>query len=115
MEISLETIGGGRPWIARVVGVGGKYGLIREFENGTVDYSGSNSKRTRGVFTSWILSDGIYEVKGGHSWGSAGDRKFIRVKGETQEDIKGSEVRKLLAPAPAPVRLIETDADPVFC
>jgi len=87
MILELEKIGGQKPWVARITGTDPKYGLAREFVNGTADYSRKNKPGTRGIYYSFYLMDGIYEVKGGNSWGSAGDRKFIRVIGDLFEKV----------------------------
>ena len=79
MELLLEHIGSHRPWVARISGRDPKRGLRREFVSGSRDYSGSNSKGSRGIVTLYTLDDGQYEVCGGDSWGSAGKRYFIRV------------------------------------
>lgn len=90
--ITIEKIGNERPWVAKITGRDLKYGLSREFVDGVADYTGSNSKRTRGVMYSFALGDGIYEVKGGESWSSRGNRSFLRVCGGSHERITLEEV-----------------------
>jgi hypothetical protein len=90
--IELEKIGGNKPWVARIVGTDPKYGLAREFVDGAVDYSRANRPRTRGVYYTYYLKNGYYEVKGGHSWGHANDRKFVRVTSGKVEPATLQEV-----------------------
>ena len=86
LTIELEKIGGSKPWIARITGRDEKYGLAREFVDGVADYSRSNRPGTRGVYYSFDLGTGYYEVKGGTSWGSCDNRKFIHVRDDDQDD-----------------------------
>lgn len=87
ITLELEKIGGSKPWVARITGIDPKYGLAREFVNGIADYSRSNRPGTRGIYYSFDLADGIYEIKGGNSWGSAGSRGFLLVRGGASEPI----------------------------
>ena len=92
ITLELEKIGGSKPWVARITGTDPKFGLARDFVNGVADYSRSNRPGTRGVYLSFDLDDGIYEVKGGESWRSAGSRKFIRVAGDDSTKMTMSDV-----------------------
>mgnify|MGYP001560052810 CR=1 FL=1 len=92
VTLEIEKIGGSKPWVARITGTDQKYGLAREFVNGTADYSRSNRPGTRDVYFFFDLDDGIFEVKGGTSWGSANDRKFVKVAGDSYEKISMPEV-----------------------
>jgi hypothetical protein len=96
ISLVLEKIGGSKPWVARITGTDPKYGLAREFVNGIADYSRSNKPGTRGVYFTFYLGDGIYEVNGGTSWGSAGDRRFIRVLDEESDPVKMQEVLEVV-------------------
>lgn len=87
VSVEIEKIGGSKPWIARITGTDPKFGLARQFVDGVADYSRANRPKTRGVYFFFTLDDGVYEVKGGASWGSANDRKFIRVSGDSWEKI----------------------------
>jgi len=86
---TVEKIGSEKPWIAKITGRDKKYGLSRDFVQGVADF-------TRGVYYSFELDDGVYEVKGGTSWGSANDRKFIRVAGDDYSMIGISQVLESL-------------------
>lgn len=97
VTINLEKIGGAKPWIARITGTDSKYGLAREFVTAQVDYSGSNRPGTRGVIYSFDLSDGYYELKGGSSWGSANQRKFLHVVGTEAKPATLGEVKSWLS------------------
>lgn len=97
VTIELEKIGGQKPWIARITGVDPKYGLAREFVRAQVDYSRSNKPGTRGVYYSFDLSDGYYELKGGSSWGSANQRKFVHVVGNESKPATLGEVKSWLS------------------
>lgn len=92
MMLEIEKIGGSKPWVARITGTDPKYGLARTFVAGVADYSRSNRPGTRGVFFAFDLDDGIYEIKGGDSWGSADNRKFCRVVGDKMERLTRQEV-----------------------
>jgi hypothetical protein len=92
ITLELEKIGGSKPWVARITGTDPKFGLARTFVNGIADYSRSNRPGTRGIYHAFDLDEGIYEVKGGSSWGSAGRRSFVRVHGDVSEEITMAEV-----------------------
>ena len=78
--IEVEKIGGAKAWIAEIVGPDSKYKLAREFV-GNMDYSRKNRPGTRGIYCCHHLEEGkIYELCGGHSWGSAGERRFVAVR-----------------------------------
>ena len=98
--LELETIGGSRPWVARITGTDQKYGLAREFVNGTKDYSQANKPRTRGVYTIYTLADGIYEVNSPEAWGKT-KRFFVRIAAGERTTISAVEVRKEVASEPA--------------
>lgn len=97
MKLVLEKIGSSKPWVARITGTDAKFGFCREFVDGIADYSRSNRPRTRGVYYHFELSDGVYEVKGGTSWGSAEKRCFVRVVGETRETVTMQDVREAIS------------------
>ena len=66
-------------WVAEIVGPDEKYGLARNFLRAKLDYSRSNSKGSRGIFSEYILETGkIYEVKSQESW-SKSNRYFCVV------------------------------------
>lgn len=70
-----------QPWVARVTGAGGKFGVEREFLASTVGPDG------RLEFT---LSDGeIYEVNANLGW--TAQRYFCRVKGDTMAKMSKAE------------------------
>jgi len=97
-EYTGELIGGSKPWIARIIGPDPKFNLARKFENGVVDYSKANSKRTRGVKTTWLLSNGIYEINLPKSWNRA-DRRFIKIDGDNEITMSASDVLREVANA----------------
>lgn len=89
--IRLETIGASKSWVARITGPDTRYGLTREFVVGARDYSRANAPRTRGVYTSYQLPDGIYEVNDPQSW-SRVERYFLRVVNGEASPILMAEV-----------------------
>lgn len=67
--LKLETIGSTRPWVSEIVGKDAQYGYARRFLIGRHDFSRANSKRARGVFTTYDLEPGrLYEVTSPESW-----------------------------------------------
>ena len=99
MQIELEMIGSQKPWIARITGKDPKFGVAREFIQGTRDYSRANKPRTRGVYTVWSLEDGIYEINAPRAWGKT-DRFFVRIAGGQQALISAAELMDALAGVP---------------
>ena len=93
--ITAETIGNTKPWVARITGTDPKYGLKREFVNGTRDYSNANSVKTRGVETTWVLGDGIYECSLPKSWKNT-ERFFTIVTQDGYQFLTSTEVIKLV-------------------
>ena len=86
MTLLLETIGGVRPWVAEITGTDEKFGLNREFLRGVNDYSRANSKKTRGVYTLYTMTEGhLYETKYKESWNKE-ERYYFRVD-------SGAEIR----------------------
>ena len=70
-----------RSWCARIIGVHPKYRWEREFLKGMKDYSGSNSKGSRGITCTYILESwNVYEIKAAISWRSE-ERYFCFVDG----------------------------------
>jgi hypothetical protein len=63
-------------WVAKLTGLGGKYGIKREFVKPVVDYSGANKSGNRGVMMYWHVEDGIYET----CLGKRHERGFCRVQ-----------------------------------
>ena len=56
-------------WVAKITGFCVEYdGLKREFVKGNRDYAKANSKGTRGIYVSYFLDPGVYEVKHKTSW-----------------------------------------------
>jgi hypothetical protein len=81
-------------WVARLTGKNGPI-LVREFQRGVRDYAAANSTGSRGIFTYYPLSDGIYEVNDRRAWGNV-RRYFIRVEGEAITEISIREVMEWL-------------------
>jgi hypothetical protein len=69
---------GGMPrlWVAKLTGLGGKYGIEREFIDPVVDYSNANKSGNRGVMMYWHVENGVYET----SLGKRYERGFCRVE-----------------------------------
>lgn len=61
------------PWIARLTGMGAGMRLQREFLHGRRDYSEANGSGSRGIWTHYLLEDGLYEVNEAIDW-----RKYRR-------------------------------------
>jgi hypothetical protein len=76
--IVLEQIGSSRPWVARILGKDAKWGLARTFLSGITDREGANSAGSRGVFTTYELHDGAYEISSPESWKRT-DRYFALI------------------------------------
>lgn len=95
MIVEGEQIGGERPWVAKIKGQDEKYGLERDFCVGIKDYSRANSKRTRGVYTSWMLSDGVYETSLPRSWNRT-TRQLIVIEGDVSREISTVEALQIL-------------------
>jgi len=80
-----------KPWVARITGLDPKYGLAREFLRGQKDYTDANSTGSRGVFLTYWLPEGIYEVYERTGWKS--ERRFFcrseqgRLVRMTQEEV----------------------------
>jgi hypothetical protein len=77
ITITGEQIGSNKPWIARITGPDPKYRLARAFEAGVRDYGAANSVGSRGIRTTWLLADGVYEISLPQSPEST-DRYFAR-------------------------------------
>lgn len=101
--ITIEHIGGtGYGWIAKITGFDTKFKFSREFV-GTRDFSHSNSKKTRGIFTSANLADGeIYQVEDPTSWGNT-DYYYCQVKGKKMERLIEEQVIRRLKRRGAPM------------
>lgn len=94
ITVEYETIGGERPWVAEITGKDAKYGLARKFVDGTRDYSRANSKRTRGVYTTYTLVPGrVYECSDPRSW-SRTERYFARVVDGELETMDAEQVEQ---------------------
>ncbi len=56
-------------WVAKITGYCVEFdGFKRDFIKGNRDYAKANSKGSRGIYVSYFLSPGIYEVKHKTSW-----------------------------------------------
>lgn len=55
-------------WVAKITGHCDFDGFKREFVKGNRDYAKANSKGTRGIYVSYFLDPGVYEVKHKTSW-----------------------------------------------
>ena len=93
-SLRLERIGGGgygfglfripcRAWVAEI----GPITLKRSFLCPCLDYSGANSKGTRGVYATYVLApERIYEVSSPESW-STTRRYFCHVVDGAIEEL----------------------------
>lgn len=64
------------PWVAEIQGIDPTYGFQREFLKCMKDYSGANSKGSRGVIYTFVLYPGVlYEVSCKTSW--FGSRRYF--------------------------------------
>lgn len=93
VTLKLEQIGNARPWVARIIGTDPKYGVAREFATGVRDYSQANKPRTRGVYTTYTLDEGIWEINAPRSWGNV-RRYWARCSGGKVEEITGADALK---------------------
>jgi hypothetical protein len=71
-------------WVSRIDGT------CRKFQSFRRDYSGANSKQTRGVYAVYFLRPGLYEVEEQLSW-KRSNRRFIRVTDEGEILAIGEE------------------------
>jgi hypothetical protein len=51
-----------QPYVARLNGTGSEGEFSKVFIHGYLDYSKSNSKGSRGIYKTYFLDDGLYEV-----------------------------------------------------
>jgi hypothetical protein len=72
----------GKTWLARITGVGGRYGVDRDFVN-SVSKDLSKSGKT-GTFTYVLDTDGIYQSNEGRK---RLGRRWWRVTGDSVEEI----------------------------
>jgi hypothetical protein len=96
ITITGEQIGGNKPWIARITGPDPKYRLARAFEAGIRDYGGAVG--SRGISTTWVLADGVYEISIPKSSKSI-DRYFAEVKDGQIQRLTAAEVIKMVTQA----------------
>lgn len=96
--IRLEAPHGGRPWVARIVGLCPTYEFAREFASGAKDYRDANKDGSRGVWLYYQLPPGLYEVKRLTDHG-ASERYFARVENLTMKRIEKREVLAWLSGA----------------
>jgi hypothetical protein len=83
----------GKTWLARLTGVGGKFGVEREFQVGRKDLSRSGKTGT----ITYTLTDGIYESHearrklGRKWWRVTGDEIVELLEAEALEALEGGE------------------------
>lgn len=84
---------GQRPWVARITGESGRFGLARSFVEPFRDFTDAHySRRGRfsGLRLEWLLPEGVYEVC---TWSRRGwIRRFVRSEGGNLIDIERQEV-----------------------
>jgi hypothetical protein len=89
--IKAETIGETKPVLRQLIGWErpGVYDRDQRwcwmYVDGNKDYSQSNSKGTRGVFTTYKIYNGIYHLKCKTSWANTIDQYYIVKDGKPQE------------------------------
>ncbi len=83
------------PYVARITGVGGRLGIVREFVRGRKDYSAANSTGSRGIRIHYMLPPGVYEVQEILSWRDA-RRYFVRSDGGRLAEIDREEALRCL-------------------
>jgi hypothetical protein len=98
ITITGEQIGSNKPWIARINGPDPKYRLARAFEAGVRDYGAANSVGSRGISTTWVLGDGVYEISIPKSSKTI-DRYFAEVKDGQMQRLTAEEVIKMVTQA----------------
>lgn len=82
----------GSPWIAEIIGTHPGYRFDRRFIKAQKDYSGGNSKGSRGVMLHFVVEDGRpYEVSKRTSW-KGSSRYFFRVTNGQEERLTEQEV-----------------------
>ena len=82
-------------WAARIIGVDSSSKLQREFLRGQRDYTEANSEGSRGIFTYYPLTDGIYEVNSRYHWRKI-RHYFCKVIGTEIIEISKDEVIECL-------------------
>jgi hypothetical protein len=98
ITITGEQIGSNKPWIARINGPDPKYRLARAFEAGVRDYGAANSVGSRGISTTWVLGDGVYEISIPKSSKTI-DRYFAEVIDGRMQRLTAEEVIKMVTQA----------------
>ena len=69
-------------WVAKITGYCSEFdGFKREFVHGNRDYAKANSKGSRGIYVTYFLNPGLYEVKHKTSWKNT-ERYFCMVTEE---------------------------------
>jgi hypothetical protein len=77
------------PWVARILGRHPKFRFDRDFVRGMKDYSKANGAGSRGVYSTYWLEPGIYEVAEKRSWGSSRRYFCVVYNGEVTEIPEG--------------------------
>lgn len=99
-----EQIGDKKPWVAELTGWNPSYGYDRDFLRAKADYSGANSRETRGVQFTWTLQlDRVYEAWWMRSW-SDHQRAYLRVTPEGDVRRIGREEAEAWLSLPASAR-----------
>lgn len=86
----------GRPWVARITGRDGRFGLARSFLRPQRDYSRAEGSGTRGIVLWYDLVEGeVYEVHELVSW-TRDRRYFCRAEHGKVVEITREEVERCL-------------------
>lgn len=87
-----------RPWVAEIVGIGGKFGLERRFVNPTVQRRRGSSTGNRGT-EYWFIceSERIYQAQHYISWRSKERFFFMVTDGGDIEKLEDAWARNRLA------------------
>lgn len=82
-----------RPWVAEIVGTDSRYGLVREYLDGDLDFTRSDSRGCRGVYVTYVLDEGaVYEADYlvGDGWERA--RCYLAHDGARWQELHKDEV-----------------------
>lgn len=72
--------------VERVVGYNHRAGKLRTVPlNGYLDFSQANSAGSRGVFKTYFLDDGLYDVRSRISWGRVRQSYLLVADGQQRE------------------------------
>lgn len=85
----------GTPYVARLTGLGSKGEFAQVLLHGYLDYSKSNSKGSRGVYKTYFLDDGLYEVFERVTW-QRFRQYYLLIEGSAKREISLEEAYRWL-------------------